>query len=86
MGNDISPGHPLNSQGSDSRSHPQTGDEGVVGGNCPGGSSISQPEVLHATCTNVLPRTPGVLPDLFPNVSLPDSAGASYPRRPKGDQ
>jgi hypothetical protein len=69
----------LNSQGSDSRSHPQTGDEGVVGGDCPGGSSISQPAVLRPSDTNLLPRTPGVLPDLFPNVSLPDSTGASYP-------
>ncbi len=69
----------LNSQGCDSRSHPQTGDEGVVGGDCPGGSSISQPEVLRASYPNLLPRKQWVLPDLFPNVSLPDSAGASYP-------
>jgi len=68
----------LNSQGSDSRSHPQTGDEGVVGGDWPSDSSISQPEVLRASDTNVLPRTPGVLTDLFPNVSLPGSTGVSY--------
>jgi len=76
----------LNSRVCESRSHLQTGDEGVVGGDWPSDSSISQPEVLRASDTNVLPRTPGVLTDLFPNVSLPDSAGASYPRRPKGDQ
>jgi len=68
----------LNSQGRDSRSQPQTGDEGVVGEASPGGSSISQPAVLRASDTNVLPRTPGVLTDLFPNVSLPGSTGVSY--------
>lgn len=69
----------LKSQGSDSMSHPRTGDEGVVRGDCPGGSSISQPEVLRPATRTCFQRSRGLLPDLFPNVSLPDSTGASYP-------
>src|SRR5208283_2809594 len=49
----------LKSLGRDSRSHPQTGDDRVVGGDCPGGSSISQPEVLRAGHPNLFSEKPG---------------------------
>ena len=56
----------LKSQGSDSMSHPRTGDEGVVRGDCPGGSSISQPEVLRAGHPNLFSEKPGVAAGPFP--------------------